>query len=104
MKAILPVYFLCGFMDGFSGVIRGAGFAIYPTIVNVIGVCGLRLIWIFTIFQIPEFHTISVLFLSWPLSWIFVIIALGIFYFVYARKEITKLCNASTIRESEKVA
>ena len=104
MKAILPVYFLCGFMDGFSGVIRGAGFAIYPTIVNVIGVCGLRLIWIFTIFQIPEFHTISVLFLSWPLSWIFVIIALGIFYFVYARKEITKLCNASTIRKSEKVA
>ncbi len=95
MYSILPIYFILGIMDGISGVIRGAGFAIYPTIVNLIGVCGLRILWIFTVFAIPEYHTIPVLFLSWPLSWIFVIIALLIFYFAYARAKIVSMCQDS---------
>ena len=93
MKAVLPYYFICGIMDAFSGVIRGAGFSIFPTVANLLGVCGLRILWVFTIFQIPKFHTISVLFISWPLSWFVVFISLAIFYFVYGRKEILRLCE-----------
>jgi hypothetical protein len=37
----------------------------------VLGVCGVRLGWIFTIFQIPQFHTPWWLYVSYPISWLF---------------------------------
>lgn len=95
IKAIIPLYFLCGVMETISGVIRGAGFSMYPTIVNLIGVCGFRLLWIYTVFTLPAFHSISGLFLSYPISWTLVIVSLLVFYFVHARKIIHKQCTTT---------
>ncbi len=69
MSLVCGLYFLCGLMDCCTGSIRGMGFAVAPTIVSLLGACGLRLLWIGTIFQIPEYHTEFMLFLSYPLSW-----------------------------------
>ena len=69
MSLVCGLYFLCGLMDCCTGTIRGMGFAVAPTIVSLLGACGLRLLWIGTIFQIPEYHTEFMLFLSYPLSW-----------------------------------
>ncbi len=69
MSLVCCFYFLCGLMDCCTGAIRGMGYAIVPTIVSLIGACGLRLLWIATIFQIPEYHTEFMLFLSYPMSW-----------------------------------
>lgn len=69
MSLVCGLYFLCGLMDCCTGAIRGMGFAVAPTIVSLLGACGLRLLWIATIFQIPEYHTEFMLFLSYPLSW-----------------------------------
>lgn len=63
-------YFLCGLMDTLCGVVRGLGHNVSPTIVALVGACGFRLLWIFTIFQVERFHTESVLFFSYPASWI----------------------------------
>jgi hypothetical protein len=38
--------------------------------VSVLGVCGVRIMWLLTIFQIPAFHTPQCLYLSYPLTWI----------------------------------
>ncbi|MBQ7834789.1 MAG: MATE family efflux transporter [Ruminiclostridium sp.] len=69
MGLVCVFYFSCGLMDCCVGAIRGMGYAVTPTIVSLIGACGLRLLWIATIFQIPEYHTEFMLFLSYPLSW-----------------------------------
>lgn len=69
MSLVCGLYFLCGLMDCCTGAIRGMGFAVAPTIVSLLGACGLRLLWIGTVFQIPEYHTEFMLFLSYPLSW-----------------------------------
>lgn len=69
MSLVCGLYFLCGLMDCCTGAIRGMGFAVAPTIVSLLGACGLRLLWIGTIFQIPDYHTEFMLFLSYPLSW-----------------------------------
>lgn len=69
MSLVCGLYFLCGLMDCCTGAIRGMGFAVAPTIVSLLGACGLRLLWIGTIFQIPEYHTEFMLFLSYPISW-----------------------------------
>ena len=62
-------YCLCGMMDVSSGSLRGLGSSFIPMVISVLGICGIRIAWIYTIFQIPRFHTIDVLFASYPISW-----------------------------------
>lgn len=68
-------YFLCGLMDVMTGILRGMGSSIVPMVITVAGVCGMRIVWIYTIFQTPAFHTASCLFISYPISWILTFIA-----------------------------
>ena len=63
-------YFLCGLMDVSSGSLRGLGSSFTPMVISVLGICGIRIAWIYTVFQIPRFHTIDVLFASYPISWV----------------------------------
>ena len=69
MSFILLPYFLCGLMDVATGSLRGMGSSVAPMIISILGVCGLRLLWIFTIFQIPQFHTPQCLYFSYTISW-----------------------------------
>jgi len=69
LQFICLPYFLCGLMDVSTGVLRGMGSSIAPMFITVIGVCGLRVLWIFTIFQIPQYHTLQSLYMSYPITW-----------------------------------
>lgn len=69
-RIVAATYFLCGLMDGMAGVMRGLGYSVLPTIVTLLGACGLRLAWIFLLFQIPAFHTVTVVYLSFTVSWL----------------------------------
>ena len=62
-------YFLCGMTDVSTGALRGLGASFVPMLISILGVCAFRVFWIFTIFQIPGFHTPQCLFLSYPISW-----------------------------------
>ena len=69
LRIILMSYFLCGMMDVMVGALRGIGYSVLPMIVSLLGACGLRLLWIATIFQIPQYHSPEVIYLSYPVSW-----------------------------------
>lgn len=69
MGYICLPYFLCGMMDVSTGALRGLGSSFVPMLISVLGVCGLRIGWIMTIFRIPRFHTPQCLFLSYSISW-----------------------------------
>ena len=62
-------YFICGLMDVSTGALRGLGASFTPMLISVLGVVGIRVGWIFTIFQIPRFHTPECLFASYVISW-----------------------------------
>ena len=62
-------YFVCGLMDVTTGVLRGMGSSLAPMIISILGVCGIRIAWISTVFQIPQFHTPQSLYLSYIISW-----------------------------------
>lgn len=62
-------YFVCGLMDVSTGSLRGLGASFTPMLLSIMGVCGIRIMWIYTIFQIPQFHTPECLYLSYLLSW-----------------------------------
>jgi len=66
---IATTYFLCGFMDDMSGIMRGLGHSVAPMVISLIGSCVLRIVWIMTVFQIARFHTLEVIYYSYPLSW-----------------------------------
>ena len=69
MYTALP-YFLCALMDVTTGALRGIGASVTPMLISVLGICGIRILWIYTIFRIPAFHTPECLYLSYPISWL----------------------------------
>lgn len=69
MKVDILPYFLFGMQDVLTGVLRGMGASFLSMIITVLGICGIRILWINTVFQIPAFHTQPSLYLSYPLSW-----------------------------------
>lgn len=62
-------YFVCGLMDVSTGALRGLGASLTPMLISVMGVCGIRIAWIYTVFQMPQFHTPECLYLSYLISW-----------------------------------
>lgn len=62
-------YFACGLMDVSTGLLRGLGSSIMPMIITVAGVCGFRIVWIYTVFRIPQYHTLNALYISYLISW-----------------------------------
>lgn len=64
---IFSMYFLCGIMDVLVGCIRGMGYSIMPMVVSLLGACGLRVVWIFTIFA--HYRTLDILYISYPVTW-----------------------------------
>lgn len=82
-------YFLLGLMDTTTGALRGMGASVAPMVISVLGVCGIRIGWIYTIFQVPQFHTLEWLYLSYAVSWAATFVAQYIaFNVVYKKKKI----------------
>lgn len=77
-------YFLCGWMEVLVGCQRGMGLSITPMIVSMLGACGLRILWISTIFQ--THRTLFMLFLSYPISWFITSSVHFLFYKLHYRK------------------
>lgn len=67
MSYICVPYFLCGLMDVMVGSLRGMGYSIMPMLVSLTGACGLRVLWIFTVFSWSR--SLETLFFSYPVSW-----------------------------------
>ena len=84
---IFSTYYLCGMMDGLANSIRGIGHSMMPMISSLLGACIFRIIWLFTIFLIPNFHTPLTIYLSYPISWILTFAANVVFYNIYINKE-----------------
>ncbi|MCI6609742.1 MAG: MATE family efflux transporter [Ezakiella sp.] len=88
LSVIGTTYFLCGIMDTMVGGLRGMGYSITPMIISLTAVCLLRVIWVQTIFQ--SIHTLKVLYLSYPITW--VIAAIGNYInYLFAMKKLNKL-------------
>ena len=89
MRIVCTTYAVCGMMDVMVGGLRGIGYSVMPMLVSLVGACGLRLVWIATIFQLPQFHTIQMLYWSYPVSWV---ITLGahVLCFLWAMKRVRR--------------
>ena len=79
-------YFLLGTANVVSGALRGLSVSVSPMIISVLGICGVRIVWIYTIFGLPQYHTPGCLFFSYPLSWVITLAAQLVLFAVVYRK------------------
>ena len=86
VRFICTLYALCGMMDVVVGSLRGMGYAVMPMIVSLIGACGLRLIWIFTFFRMEAFHSLSSLYVTYPVSWLITFLTHVVCFIIVRRK------------------
>ena len=78
VRFLAPSYITYILIELLSGAIRGAGKSLVPTLITIFGVCGLRLLWLFTV--VPVYHTINMVAASYPITWSVTSIALLLYY------------------------
>ncbi len=87
MSIIVLTYFLCGIMDVFTGSLRGMGASLTPMLISLMGACVTRVIWIYTVFAANP--TLQVLYLCYPVSWLFTI-CMQVVAFIVIRHNVQK--------------
>lgn len=80
-------YILCAYMDVFSGGLRGMGVSLLPMIITMVTIIGSRFFWVYAIF--PTHHTLTELFISYPVSWIICVLA-QLPLFLHSRRKLER--------------
>lgn len=78
---------LNGILDVFVCSMRGMGYSTLPTAVMIVGICGVRLTWLWTVF--PMHRTLDVIYMCFPISWTITSIIQGVFW-VYCHNKLLK--------------
>lgn len=74
----VPFYIIWVPIEVFSGVLRGVGDVLTPSLILAGGICGFRILWLFTAFRLsPVLLTLCV---CYPLSWVVTDIAIYLYF------------------------
>ena len=84
LKVVGTTYFLLGLMDNVTGGLRGMGRSVAPALVTLFGSCGLRILWVLTVF--PHYRRLDVLLVCLPLSWAVITLINGTMLWFVCRK------------------
>ena len=84
MKMVLAFEFINAAMEILSGALRGHGYSLAPALLTLVGVCGLRIFWVFTIFK--AHRSFGLLMASYPISWAITAAAIAVYYIVMRKK------------------
>ena len=75
---IAGTFYLNGIIDIISGSLRGYGYSLPPAVVVLVGICGVRILWLYTAFASHrDFFTLM---LAYPVSWAVTIVVLTVVY------------------------
>jgi len=77
----------------FLGALRGIGYSILAMTISLIGICGLRILWLYTAFA--AYPTMACLITSYGVSWLFTAPAAGICFFLLYKR----ICKEHTPEE-----
>ncbi len=83
-RVMMTTYFLCGMQEVIVGSMRGMGYSVMPMIVSIVGICGLRILYLATLFQWEPLHNLMSLYLTYPISWVITFVTL-LFCFIHVR-------------------
>ena len=84
MHFLMPFYFLYIPIEILFGALRGMGDSLLPTLITFFGVCVLRSAW--GIFIVPLHHTVNMVLLGFPVTWIVSDLAFAIYFYWYVQR------------------
>jgi len=89
---IVPFNAIFMFLEVIAGTMRGTGYSVVPTVITGTCVCLFRILWV--LIAVARWHTIEVLCIAYPLSWVLASIVFLIAYFrgTWLRKRI-EICG-----------
>ena len=64
-------------VEVFAGAMRGTGYSTVPTIITCLSICVFRVLWV--VIVVSRWHTIEMLALAYPISWILAAVVFYIF-------------------------
>ncbi len=83
---MIMLSYTCNFIyEVTSGYLRGYGISLVPSILTTIGICGVRMVWLFTVF--PKNRTFRTIMEAYPIS-LFVTAVLIVSYYLCKRKKL----------------
>lgn len=89
LKYILLWEFMNVGIEITSGYMRGYGYSFVPALMAFLGVCGVRISWVYLIF--PYFRTFDKLMIVYPISWAVTVSAIIAAFFILKKKKIVWL-------------
>lgn len=78
------LHFVCGFMEVVSGALKGINKSMISMVNSVLSLFGIRIMWIYTFFMLNK--TMTNLYISFPLSWLFALLLHTLFFIYYFKK------------------
>jgi putative MATE family efflux protein len=84
MEYILAAEVINAVIETLSGALRGLGHSLEPALITFVGVCGVRITWVLTVFR--SIHTWKMLMIVYPVSWTVTAVILTAVFFRTIRK------------------
>ena len=84
MHFLMPFYILYIPVEIMFSALRGMGDSVIPTIITFFGVCVLRSAW--GIFLVPFHHTVNMVLLGFPVTWVVTDLAFAVYFHRYLKK------------------
>ena len=88
MLYMAPWYWLFVPVEIISGSLRGMGDTIVPTFITAVGICLVRVVWIFTV--VPLWHDMLAVTVSYPLTWGLTAVAFIVYFLCFRRKRLVE--------------
>lgn len=93
LKVILALEIFNITSEILSGGMRGFGYSLSPAVICVVGICGFRVLWVYTVFE--QYPTYAVILSVYPISWIVAMIPIIIAFFIVVKNVEKKYLSAN---------
>lgn len=84
IRMLTPLYASYVFVELFSNALRGFGDSFRPTMIVILGVCVLRILWVFL--AVPLRPCVEMICVSYPLTWVVTGLSLTVYYLCHGRR------------------
>jgi Na+-driven multidrug efflux pump len=86
LRFLVPTFCTYVFIEIYSGALRGMGNSFIPMILTCLGVCALRVLWVFTV--VPIWPNVRTVIFSYPFSWTVTSILFIVYHRFYTKRRL----------------